>query len=239
MAQITSPVTAGRSGEKDAAPESRPQSNGGELLGNLKPLVVDVALPVGSYYLLHKGLGVDLVTSLALSSVVPAVRTIADAVRHRTFNGLAGLMLLVNVAGIALSFVTGDARLMVAKDSGVSSVIGLSIIVMALRGRFLMSAGLKPFMTKGDAAKIAAWDRLSAESAVFGRLERRFSLVWGGALLGECVARLIGAFTLPIATMAWLSSVILIAAIAVGIAVGAVATRPIEKMIEAEAEAVA
>ncbi|MEV0403384.1 VC0807 family protein [Actinoallomurus sp. NPDC050550] len=239
MAQITSPVAAGRSDTKAAAPEARPQSNGGELLGNLKPLVVDVALPVGSYYLLHKGLGLDLITSLALSSVVPAVRAIADAVRHRTFNGLAGLMLLVNVAGIALSFVTGDARLMLAKDSGVSSVIGLSIIVMALRGRFLMSAGLKPFMTKGDAAKIAAWDRLSAGSAAFGRLERRFSLVWGGALLGECVARLIGAFTLPVETMAWLSSVMLIGAIAVGIAVGAVATQPIEKMIEAEAAAAA
>ena len=233
MAQTTSPVTADRSGAKDGAP----QSNGGELLGNLKPLVVDVALPVGSYYLLHKGLGLGLVTSLALSSVVPAVRTIVDAVRHRTFNGLAGLMLLVNVAGIALSFVTGDARLMLAKDSGVSSVIGLSIVVMAFRGRFLMSAGLKPFMTKGDAAKIAAWDRLSAGSAAFRRLERRFSLVWGGALLGECVARLIGAFTLPVETMAWLSSVMLIGAIAVGIAVGAIATQPIEKMIEAEAEA--
>ncbi|GAB3961469.1 hypothetical protein GCM10029978_013820 [Actinoallomurus acanthiterrae] len=233
MAQITSPVTADRSGAKGGAP----QSNGGELLGNLRPLVVDVALPVGSYYLLHKGLGLDLVTSLALSSVVPAVRTIADAVRHRTFNGLAGLMLLVNVAGIALSFVTGDARLMLAKDSGVSSVIGLSILVMAFRGRFLMSAGLKPFMTKGDAAKIAAWDRLSAGSAAFRRLERRFSLVWGGALLGECVARLIGAFTLPIETMAWLSSVMLIGAIAVGIAVGAIATQPIEKMIEAETAA--
>jgi hypothetical protein len=236
MAQITSPVTADRSGAKDTA-AAPAQSNGGELLRNLKPMVVDVALPVGSYYLLHKGLGLGLVTSLALSSVVPAVRTIVDAVRHRTFNGLAGLMLLVNVAGIALSFVTGDARLMLAKDSGVSSVIGLSILVMAFRGRFLMSAGLKPFMTKGDAAKIAAWDRLSAGSAAFRRFERLFSLIWGGALLAECVARLIGAFTLPIETMVWLSSVMLIGAIAVGIAVGAIAVQPIEKMIEAETAA--
>ncbi|GAA4621404.1 hypothetical protein GCM10023196_009440 [Actinoallomurus vinaceus] len=239
MAQITSPVTADRAGAKGSAPEARPQSNGGELLNNLKPLVVDVALPVGSYYLLHKGLGLGLVISLALSSVVPAARTIVDAVRRRTFNGLAGLMLLVNVAGIALSFVTGDARLMLAKDSGVSSVIGLSIIVMALRGRPLMSAGLKPFMTKGNAARIAAWDRLTAGSVAFGRLERRYSLIWGAALLSECVARLIGAFTLPIETMAWLSSVMLIGAIVLGIVVGMAATQPIEKMVEAAAETAA
>src|SRR4051794_38245763 len=100
MAQIISPVTAGRSGATDAASAEPAQANGNELLRNLKPLVVDIAVPTGSYYLLHKGLGVDLVTSLALSSVVPAVRTVVDAVHDRVFNGLAGLMLLVNGAGI-------------------------------------------------------------------------------------------------------------------------------------------
>ncbi|MCO6004599.1 hypothetical protein NE236_06365 [Actinoallomurus purpureus] len=234
MAQITAPATAGRSGAKDAASAEPARSNGGELVRNLKPLVVDIALPTGSYYLLHKGLGVDLVTSLALSSVVPAVRAVVGAIRHRVFNGLAGLMLLVNVAGIALSFVTGDARLMMAKDSGVSSVIGLTMIVMAFRGRPLMSAGLRPFITKSDAAKIAAWDRLSAGSPAFRRLERTYSLIWGAALLGECVARLAGAFTLPISTMVWLSTVFLLGAIAIGILVGGVAVKPIEKMIEAE-----
>ncbi|MCO5994723.1 VC0807 family protein [Actinoallomurus rhizosphaericola] len=223
---MTQTMTADRAAPRStgAAPADRPARR--ELVRTLTPLVVDVAIPTGGYYLLHKGLGVDVVTSLALSGVVPAVHAVVDAVRHRVFNGLAGLMPAVNVAGIALSFVTGDARLMPAKDSGLSSVIGLGILISALRGRPLMSAGLKPFMTKGDAARIAAWDRLSAGSAAFRRVERRYTLIWGLALLGE--------FTLPIDTMAWLSTVLLLGAIAVGMVVGGAATRPMEKLIDAE-----
>jgi hypothetical protein len=232
--QVTAAGPADRPQATETASADRPQSTGRELVRNLRPLVLDVAIPTGGYYLLHKGLGVDAVTSLALSSVVPAVHTVVDAVRHRVFNGLAALMLSVNVVGIVLSFVTGDARLMLAKDSGLSSVIGLGILISAFRGRPLMSAGLKPFITKGDAARIAAWDRLSAGSAAFRRLERRFTAIWGVALLGECVARLVGAFTLPIDTMAWLSTVILLGAIAIGIVVGGTASRPIEKLINAE-----
>jgi hypothetical protein len=180
---------------------------------------------------------VDVVTSLALSGVVPAVHAVYDAVRHRAFNGLAGLMLAVNIAGIVLSFVTGDARLMLAKDSGVSSVIGLGILISAVRGRPLMSAGLKPFVTKGAPARIAAWDRLSTGSAAFRRLERRYTVIWGVALLGECAARLAGAFTLSIDTMAWLSTVLLLGAIAIGIVVGGgAAVEPMTKLVDAETE---
>ncbi|MEK8143283.1 hypothetical protein NKH18_17525 [Streptomyces sp. M10(2022)] len=38
------------------------------------------------------------------------------------------------MVGLLLSTVTGDARLMLAKDSGVSSTIGLVVLVSALRG---------------------------------------------------------------------------------------------------------
>ncbi|WP_433476610.1 VC0807 family protein [Spirillospora sp. CA-142024] len=201
----------------------------------LSPLVVDVAVPLGIYYAAHKGLGIDLVTSLALSSVVPAVRTVAGFVRDRAFNALAGLMLAVNAVGITLSFVTGDPRLMIAKDSGISSVIGLVILGSALRGRPMMTAGLKPFITRGDAAREAAWSRLLDGSRRFRTLERRFSAIWGAALLAECVARIVGAYTIPVETMAWLGAVFLIAALVVAAVVsGGAATEEIKAMVDAE-----
>ena len=163
-----------------------------QLATNLLPLAIDIAVPLGSYYLLKDGFGLGIVTSLALSGVVPAVRTVVGIARDRTFNGLAGLMVVVNVVGIVLSFVTGDPRLMLAKDSGVSSVVAFSILASVFAGRPLMSAGLKPFITKGDASKVAAWDRLSAGSPRFLRFERLFSAIWGLALLAECAARLVG-----------------------------------------------
>jgi hypothetical protein len=200
----------------------------------LRPLAFDLGVPLGSYYLLRK-LGVDLVPSLALSSVVPAVRAIVGLVRDRAFNGLATLIVVVNVVSIAVSFWTGDPRIMLAKDGAVSSTIGIAILLSVLVGRPLMTAGLKPMIAKGSAAKVAAFDRLSVTSPRFRRLERLFSLVWGVILLSECAAKVFCAFTLPVGTMVWLSSVMVLGAIAVGIVVGSVFSVPMDMMVRREA----
>jgi hypothetical protein len=204
-------------------------------LSSLRPLAVDIAVPLGLYYLLRDGFGQSLVLSLAVSSIIPAARTIFSVGRGRQVNLLAGLILTVNIVGIGISFAAGDPRLMIAKDSAVSSVIGLAILGSVLIGRPLMTAGLKPWLIKGSAERDAAWDRLAAGSPKFRRLERAFSAIWGTALLAECVARLVGAFTLPVSTMVWLSTVLTVGAIGVAVIVGGIAAGPMEQMIRAEA----
>lgn len=120
---------------------------------NLAPLIVDVAVPIGAYYLLKDGLGTSTLMALGLSSVVPAVRTGWSVVKERAVNGLAALILVVNVVGLLLSLVAGDPRLMLAKDSGVSSVIGIGILVSVALGRPMMTAGMKPWLVKGIAER--------------------------------------------------------------------------------------
>jgi intracellular septation protein A len=198
---------------------------------------VDVAVPVGLYYLLRDGFGVSLVLSLAASSVLPAVRSVAGFARERQVNGLAALMLAVNVAGLAVSFAAGNPRWMIAKDSVISSVIAVAVLVSAMAGRPLMSAGVKPFLTKGMAGRTAAWDRLAAGSARFRRLEKVYTVIWGSVLLADCVARVIGAFMLPVGTMVWLSTVMIVVAIGLAMVVsGGAAAAPMEAMLR-EAEA--
>ena len=201
----------------------------------LRPLLIDVGIPVGSYYLLRNAFGVSLWLSLALSSLGPAVRAIAGLLAERKLNLLAALMLAVNLTGIAVSFLAGDPRAMIAKDSIISSVIAFAILGSVVLRRPLMSAGLKPFMTRGEPRRTAAWDRLSAASPRFRRLELLFSTIWGLVLLAECVARLAGAYTLPVTTMVWLGTVMALGAIAVAIVAGGAAAGPIQKMIDAEA----
>ena len=203
----------------------------------LRPLLIDVGIPVGTYYLLRDAFGLSLWLSLALSSIGPAVRSITGLMAERKLNLLAALILAVNLAGIAVSFLTGDPRAMIAKESAVSSVIAFAILGSVALRRPLMSAGLKPFMTKGEPRRTAAWDRLSAASPRFRRLELAFSTIWGLALLAECAARLVGAYTLPVTTMVWLGTVITLGAIGVAIVVGGAAAGPIQQMIDAEAAA--
>jgi hypothetical protein len=213
------------------------------MLDNFRPLLLDVAVPLGSYYLFKDAFGMSTFAALAWSSVVPAVRTVWSLVRERRTNALAGLILVVNVVSLLLSFVSGDPRLMLAKDSGVSSVVAIGILVSVWLGRPMMTAGMKPFLVKGDAEKEAAWERLTAggpdgasERAVaFRRKERAFSVVWGLVLLAECVARIVGAYTIPVDTMVWLGNVILVGAMVIGFVVGGgLAVGPMEEMLAGE-----
>ena len=219
----------------DSAPARAAAPARGGLLSSLRPLAIDVAVPLGTYYLLRDGLGLSLWLALAASSIFPAIRSVAGIMARRQLNVLALLMLAVNVAGIGVSFATGDPRLMIAKDSAISSVIGIAILASVALRRPLMTAGLKPWLTRGAAGRTAAWDRLAARSATFRRLESLFSVIWGVVLLAECAARVVGAVTLPVPTMVWLGTVILLGALAVGVIAGSAAAGPMMAMIEAEA----
>ncbi|MEU2064042.1 VC0807 family protein [Streptomyces sp. NPDC013455] len=212
------------------------------VLDGFRPLLIDVALPLGAYYLLKDGFGMSTFAALAGSSMVPAVRTVWSLAQERRANPLAALILVVNVVSLVLSFVSGDPRLMLAKDGAVSSTVGIGILVSVALGRPMMTPVVKPFLVKGDAAREAAWERLlsgrAAGSEAFRRKERAFSLVWGGALLLECVARVAGAYTVPVDTMVWLGgvmvAVVLGAAFVVG---GGAAAEPMGRLLVAEVAA--
>lgn len=211
-------------------------------LENFKPLLLDVALPLGSYYVFKEAFGMSTFAALAWSSVGPALRTVWSLVRKRSANGLALLILTVNVVGLALSFVSGDPRLMLAKDGAVSSTVALGILVSVALGRPMMTEGMKPFLVKGNPAREGAWQRLTSGAARgaadFRRKERAFSLVWGVALLIECVVRVVGAYTIPVDTMVWLGGVLMAVVMVVTFVVsGAVAAGPMERMVCEEADA--
>jgi len=234
-AAITTPATTAISTENTPAMPSTEQAH--PLKQALAPLAIDIAVPLGGYYVLHSAFGLGTAAALGLASVVPAARSIFAAVVKREANALALLMLTVNIVAIALTFVSGNARLMLAKDSAVSSTIALGILWSVRGGKPMMTAGLKPFVTKGDAARTAAWDALKAENTKFRAKENLFSIIWGTWLLAECVARLVGAFVLPVSTMAWLGTVVLVVAIAGACVTGGAAVEPLEKLIEAHVEA--
>jgi hypothetical protein len=123
---------------------------------------------------------------------------------------------------------------MIAKDSVVSSVIAFAILGSVAVGRPLLTVGLKAYLTRDASDRAAAWDRLAQRSRRFRRLELAFSGIWGMALLAECAARLIGAYTLPTGTMAWLGTVFTVSAIGLAVVIGGVAAGPMGEMINRE-----
>ncbi|MFJ2608964.1 VC0807 family protein [Streptomyces sp. NPDC091279] len=220
----------------------RTENRAPRALTTLRPLVVDVALPLGSYYLFKDAFGTSTFAALAWSSVLPALRTGWSLAKERRVNALAALILAVNVVSLLLSLLTGDPRLMLAKDGAVSSTVAVGILVSVALGRPMMTAGMKPFVLRGDRAREAAWERLAsgraAASGDFLRRERLFSLIWGVALLAECGARVVGAYTLPAETMVWLGQAVAMAVLtATALISGAFAAGPMARMVIGEAEA--
>jgi hypothetical protein len=199
----------------------------------LRDLVVDVGVPVGSYYV-ARAAGCDLFAALIISSALPLLRTVVALVRGHKLDGLALVVLAVNAVSLAISFWSGNPRFMLAKDGAVTSILAVAILVSVLARKPLITAGMRPFVTRGNAAKEAAFGRLLVSSDRFRQLEARFSVIWAGAFLVDCLARVTVAVILPVNTVVWLSTVLSVGCIGAGILVGGVVADRIEKLVSAE-----
>lgn len=199
----------------------------------LRNLVLDVAVPVGSYYV-ARAAGCDLFAALIISSALPLVRTVAALVRGQKLDGLALVVLAVNAVSLGISFWSGNPRFMLAKDGAVTSVLGLAILASVLARRPLMTVGMRPFVTRGNAVKEAAFGRLLDTSARFRQLEARFSVIWAGAFLAESAARVTVAVTLPVNTVVWLSTVLSVGCIGAGVFIGGLVADRMQKLVSAE-----
>ena len=166
--------------------------------------------------------------------MLPAVRSAAGLVAQRGLNVLALLMLSVNVAGIGVSFATGDPRLMIAKDSVISSVIAVAILASVAARRPLMTAGLKPFLTRGTAGRRGlgpAGGRLGAVPPPGAAVQRHLGRGPAGRLRGPADRRVHAAGSHHGLARHRLTG----GAIGVAITAGGVAAAPMLKLIEAEA----
>ncbi|MEV5720681.1 VC0807 family protein [Amycolatopsis mediterranei] len=199
----------------------------------LKTLAIEIAVPTGVYYALHS-LGASDFTALAAAGVFPLARTLYQFAKDRTLNGLALVVLVTNVVGMLLTFVSGDARMMIAKDSLGSGITGLVILVSAFTAAPIMTKTMRPFLTRGNADREAAWERLSG-TARFDAVLRRCSVIWGIGFVLESAARIAGAFTLPVPTMVWLSTTLFAGAFAVIMVVSGKVAEQAGKMIAADA----
>ena len=203
---------------------------------SIASLVVDVAIPLAIYYALHDGLGLPLVTAMAASSVIPAARTAYAAVRERELNQLAALMLTLNVASVVISLVSGNARLLFAREAAISSLVGIAALATVLAGRTPMFApAMEAFMTRGEPRREQAWHRLAGADLGFCRMLRRHTVIWGVVLLVDCCARVVCAYTMPVTELAWLSTAITVGSISfAAIASGAAYGERIQHALDAE-----
>lgn len=157
-------------------------------------LAWDVGLPVAVFYALYL-LGVEERAALLAAAGAAATRIVASALRHRTLNQFALLMLLVYGLGFALAFVTGDPRALLLRSSVTTAAVGAVFLVTAAVGRRPLTLTAMQSFAPGSADRLA---RQYREDPGVRRGFRLVAVVWGTGLLAESVVRIPLVYLLPL-----------------------------------------
>ncbi|NQE91412.1 VC0807 family protein [Nocardia terpenica] len=124
----------------------------------LANILINVVAPVALYYGLRAA-GFDQWLALFLGIVPPAVRAIWSVVTLRRVDMLGVLTLSILALVVGVSFLTGSPRFMLAKDGGITAIVGLGFCATLLRTPAYFQ--LSRAMTRGGDPR-ADRDRLAA-----------------------------------------------------------------------------
>jgi hypothetical protein len=175
-------------------------------------LLWDVGLPAAAYYGC-RALGVDVRLALLAGGLVALGRVLyVAALRHR-LDGFAAFVVAVFALLAAVSFLTGDTRVLLARESILSGSLGILLLGSCLISRPVLYSLLRR-ANAGSPEKVTEWDELWETQPQFRRVFVLMSIVWGAGLLTEAVVRVPLIYLLPIDVMPAVSTLLQLGTIA-------------------------
>ncbi|WP_116202313.1 VC0807 family protein [Amycolatopsis circi] len=175
-------------------------------------MFLDVGLSVVAYYVANL-LGASAYVSLLIGTIVAGLRTIWVAVAQRRIDLFSSFLVLLFGLGLGLSFLTGDPRLLLAKESVTTFCAGVALLGSCVLGRPLAYYAARRLAHSAGGDQQRQFDA-AADSATLRRRWYQISLVWGVGLTADSVLRIVGVYTLPFDTAAACSQALLIVAFA-------------------------
>ncbi|QBD75534.1 hypothetical protein EPA93_05755 [Ktedonosporobacter rubrisoli] len=168
------------------------------IVGLLPGIILDVLLPLGLYFLLKRFIAISDVLALSAASLFPIVDSIVSLLWKRSLDILAIIVLLGTATSIAGILSGGDARFMLLKDSFFSGALGLCCLISLFFPRPALFYIGRQLMAGRDPVRIAAYNA-EAKYPYARHIDRLATLVWGLALLGELLLRIVLVQVLPTA----------------------------------------
>lgn len=164
----------------------------------LPTLAFDIAGTMIVYYALARLLGNASIWPILGASLVPTVSNAYNFARRRTFD-IVGLIVLAGLlVGLIPAVFGGSQRLLLMRESFVTGLLGVILIVSAIRHRPLAYYVIREFLTANEALPHERWDMLW-QSGYFRHTIRGITIGWGALLLGEFVLRAFMALRMNIA----------------------------------------
>ncbi|GGU61022.1 hypothetical protein GCM10010211_27370 [Streptomyces albospinus] len=197
---------AGRRATEASEP---PRTGGGGAPGGRAwaALALDVVVPLGVFYG-SRAAGAGQWLSLVLAGIAPLASLVLTWARQRRADPTALFVLAAMVLSVLVAMVTGDPRMLLARESWITAALGLWILgSLALARPFLLDVALK-VTPPGTARRLESlWHR----SPVVHRWMTVASMAWGSAFLLDAIARVVMAYTLPVDSVPSLGVVVLVA----------------------------
>lgn len=182
---------------------------GSAVRGLAGTLFFDIGLSVLAYFAAEL-LGASTYVALLAGTVVSGLRMLWVAVRHRRLDPFALFLLAMFGVGLALTFLTGDARFILAKDSAMSCAAGLVLVVSCLIKRPIAFYAAQRFARSAGSAQHEEFQAIAGTEVMRARWVR-VSLVWGFCLLADAGLRIVAIYLLPIGVAANLSQALMVA----------------------------
>ncbi|MGI5271225.1 VC0807 family protein [Nonomuraea sp. CA-218870] len=169
------------------------------MTGRWLTVAVNLGVPLVIYYGLRAA-GVGVYLALLADTLVSAAFTGYKLLRERTLDGLSAFFTAMLAVAVVVALVSGDERLLLAKEGWVTAAAGLWFLASVRMSRPLAYLFTRPLLERrfpiGPAREPweVYWERL----ARFRRLWRVSSVIWGVALLLDAAARVALAYALPV-----------------------------------------
>lgn len=172
-------------------------------------LFYDIGLSVMAYFAAEL-LGASTYVALLAGTLVAGARMLWVAVRQRRVDPFALFLLVLFGASLALSFTSGGARFILAKDSAQSAVAGLVLVGSCAVGRPLAYYAAQRFARQAGTRQAAEFNAM-ADTATMRARWRRVTLVWGTTLLIDASLRIAAVYLLPIKVASNVSQLLMVA----------------------------
>jgi hypothetical protein len=161
----------------------------------LTPLLLDLVLPIGGYFLLHNAFGLSAFWALTISGVATAVPVLITTFRRCKVDALGLLIVLEIALASMLVVITHDPRIILAKPAFFIALGGFYVLATCFVGKPLAYAAGKPIATKGDFDLLVAYEWTWEASARFRSVIRTVTAVWAAALLADAIQRVVVVFS--------------------------------------------
>ncbi|AEV84660.1 membrane protein [Actinoplanes sp. SE50] len=169
-------------------------------------MVFNLVLPLITYQVLT-GHGAGEVTALLASGVWPVLETVVLLAIRRTWDEFSIFTLILLLLGVVSALGFNSPRLILVKESAITGLFGVALLVSLLAPRPLMFYFGRKFATDGTPESIAWWNGMW-QFPGFRHSQRLITIVWGITMLSEALIRIALAYVLSTGTMLVVSSIL-------------------------------